>query len=136
MTHSLPLKIGLLPSSSARIQPIDQTSTAREREALRRRYRHSLAVVYRLFDNMTSGALYHLVATSAVSLIILASADRLTLRQLQIVILPLLARYRLVSSCQPEVADLKLAIGVDKEVARFQISVDDIGRMDVLRSAA
>lgn len=27
---------------------------------------HVLAVVYRLFDNMISGALYHLVATSGV----------------------------------------------------------------------
>lgn len=50
-THSFPLKIGFPDKSSAKMQPILQTS---------------IAVVYCLYDSMISGALYHLVATYSV----------------------------------------------------------------------
>ena len=59
------------------MQPIDHTSTVAI--SLRSHEKSgcidSLAVVYRLFDNMISGALYHLVATSTA-----VSADRLVVK--------------------------------------------------------
>lgn len=64
-TYSDPLKSGFPLKTSAKIQPIDQTSTI-----LINCYPPScmkkdlLAVVYELLDSMTSGARYHLVATS------------------------------------------------------------------------
>lgn len=38
-----------------------------------------------------------------------------------------------VSTSQTKVANLQLAIGVDQQVAGLQVSVQDIGRVDVLR---
>jgi hypothetical protein len=52
---------------------------------------------------------------------------RLTFGQLHLLVLTLLARDWLEPSRQAKVADLELAIGVDEEVAGFEISVYDIG---------
>ena len=43
-----------------------------------------------------------------------------------------LHRPRLEPSRQAKVADFQLAIGVNEQVSRFEITVEDIGRVDVL----
>lgn len=57
----------------------------------------------------------------------------LTLSQSRLVVLVSLPIGRSEPPSQAEVADLELAIRVDEEVTRFQISVDDVGRMNVLQ---
>ena len=42
---------------------------------------------------------------------------------------------RLVPSGQTKITDLQLAISVNEEIAWLEISMDDIGRVDVLESA-
>ena len=39
------------------------------------------------------------------------------------------------SSCQTKVANLELAVGVNEEVARLKISMEDVGRVNVLQTA-
>lgn len=60
------------------------------------------------------------------------TARALTFRQLELVVLPLFARHRPETSRQPKIADLELAIRIDQEVARFEISVYDVSGVDVL----
>lgn len=120
----------------------------------------SMAAVYRLFDSMISGARYHLVATSATSqradshtnhptkaqaLRTAASAcvfrtalprdSILTFRHPELLVLGRLARDGLVPSCEAKVADLELAVAVDEQVARLEVAVDHVRRVDVLDAA-
>lgn len=39
------------------------------------------------------------------------------------------------TSCQAEIADLEVAVRVEKEVRRFEVAVDDIRAMQCLESA-
>jgi hypothetical protein len=39
-----------------------------------------------------------------------------------------------VPSCETEVADFELAVGVDEEVTGFQVPVEDIGGVDVFHA--
>ena len=57
---------------------------------------------------------------------------RLTLRQSHLFILVCLAFYGPETSRQAEIADFELAIRVDEQIAGFQITVNDIGRVDIL----
>jgi hypothetical protein len=43
-----------------------------------------------------------------------------------------LHRSRLEASREPKVANLQLAIGVDEQISRLEIAMQDIGRVDVL----
>jgi hypothetical protein len=83
---------------------------------------------------MTSGALYHLVATSrrAFSGASIPALRSLTFRQFQLVPIP--TPNRLEPPRQPKVADLELAIRIDQQISRFQIAVDHVCRVDVLRT--
>ena len=85
---------------------------------------------------MISGALYHLVATSSISnrtylvfmwTLTFSHEPRLTLLSLY--------RSRLKSSCQTEIANLELTIGVNEQVARLEITVQHVSTVDVLETA-
>ena len=68
----------------------------------------SIAFVYSEAFRMTSGALYHLVTTYLINPLCL-----------EVVFL-------VVSATQTEIADLHVALFVHQNVARLEISVDDI----------
>jgi hypothetical protein len=68
-----------------------------------------LAVVYRLFDIIISGARYHLVATSNPSAC--HAVKELTFSQFRIILI-CLPDNRLESPRQPEITDLELTIRV------------------------
>ena len=42
---------------------------------------------------------------------------------------------RRVSSCETEVADLELTVGVDQEVTRLEVTMNDVGGVNVLETA-
>jgi hypothetical protein len=84
---------------------------------------------------MISGARYHLVATSADKLLSPeydARPETLTLGHEPSLSLIGLHRPRLESSRQSEVTNLQLAIRIHEQVSGLKISVQDIGRVDVL----
>lgn len=39
-------------------------------------------------------------------------------------------------SCQTEITDLQLTIGVNEEISRFKIAMQNVGRVDVLLKSA
>ena len=39
------------------------------------------------------------------------------------------------ASCQTKVGNLQLAVGIDEQVTRLQITMKDVGRVDVLETA-
>lgn len=47
-----------------------------------------------------------------------------------------LVRCRVEPTAQAEVADLQLTVGVDKQVARFEVSMNYRSRVDVLHACA
>jgi hypothetical protein len=83
---------------------------------------------------MISGARYHRVATSTlISLSFRWLRERwLTLRHESSLTLFGLDDTRLEPSSETEIADLQFTIGIDEQVSGFQISVKDVGRVDIL----
>lgn len=47
----------------------------------------------------------------------------------------ILIRVNREATGKTEITDLEFAVGVDEQVARFQVSVQHIGRVDVLQTA-
>ena len=77
-------------------------------------------LVYILNDNITSGALYHRVATSGKS--VCAVCARLTFRHE-----PLLFWIRsLCASRQAKITDLEVTVCIEQEVRRLEVTVDDL----------
>jgi hypothetical protein len=42
---------------------------------------------------------------------------------------------RRVSSCETEVTDFELTISIDQEIARLEVTMDDVSGVDVLETA-
>lgn len=125
-THSFPLKMGLPPSSSARMQPIDHTSTECQSASVASTLTSSSIPAIREHDFWSP-----VPSRSHVCSQHYPTNCQRTFSQLHL-LLSLLWRNFAIASCQTEIADLELAIRVDQQVSRFEITMDDVCRVDVL----
>ena len=93
-----------------------------------------MAFVYDWNDSMISGALYQRVATYSG-----ARSDRRTddYRRpwLTCHVSRILFRIKTEASRKTEIANLELTVGVNEQIARFEITVKNVGRVDVFETA-
>lgn len=86
-----------------------------------------MALEYIRNDSITSGARYHLVATSRnVSSHHKRSTRALTFCESSLCGIGWGSSLR--TSCKTEVTNFQIAIGIQEEIGRFEISVDDYDR--------
>ena len=125
--HSLPLKIGFPAKSSAKIQPTDHTSIA---EALNI---GSQPVPCSVFSKQHAakrkGPFTHVVCKAEHNLRCAIPPRRDIFGHE-----PLLLRL-IEPAGEPKIANLELAVRVDEQVARLEIAVQHVGRVDVFQTA-
>ena len=131
MTYSLPLKIGLPPKSSARIHPTDHTSIAVVYIPTQAR-QLTLCLIFR------SEFMTHVIRKAQHNLRRPIPSRRNIFSHKSLVPTPLLCLLCTSPGCiasrQPKIANLQLAIGINEQITRFQITVKDIGRVDVFKA--
>ena len=130
--HSLPLKIGLPANNSAKIQPTDHTSiaeaceTAKKKEGERRISppKKNLRKRAPFFSDKT-----HVIRKAEHDLRRAVPPRRDVLGHETLLL-------RLVEPArEPEIANLELAVRVHEQVARLEIAVQHVGRVDVFEAA-
>lgn len=111
------------PKSSARIHPTDHTSTVDGVSLGRTRLEHEQA---RLTGFGVFGEAEHDLRSTVPS-----RGDILCLRTN----LAGLVGIGSDSSCQTEIANLQFTVGIHKQIARLQIAMENVGRVDVFETA-
>ena len=122
--HSLPLKIGLPANNSAKIQPTDHTSIAEACETAQRKKGGGSAQKSAIFSDKT-----HVIRKAEHDLRCAVPPRRDVLGHETLLL-------RLVEPArEPEIADLELAVRVHEQIARLEIAVQHVGRVDVFETA-
>ena len=124
--YSLPLKIGFPRRSSARIHPTDQTSIAVD-WVFQNEYE-------KFFDQLRET---HIVSKAQHDLwrSIPPGGNVFSHEALVGTSLGTGPSPRRVPSCKTEVADLEFAVGVNQEVARLEVTMNNVSRVNVLETA-